>query len=81
MQKRKVCFSLVLSFFIFYLFCILGSGRQKLQVIMTALGHCCMHSRGVPQSLDCWSFFNVWGKMRESDDDSLWLMMLTVCET
>ena len=81
MRKRKLCFSLVFSFFIFYFSCILDSGRQKLQVIVTTLDHCCMHSRGVLQSLDCQSFFNVWGKMMENDDDSLWLMMLMVCET
>ena len=64
------CVFLWFSDFLFFL-CILDSGRQKLQVIVTTLDHCCMHSRGVLQSLDCLSFFNVWGKMRESDDDSL----------
>ena len=51
MQKMKACFSLVLSFFAFFFFisflCILDSGLQKHQVIVTSLGCCCRHSGGL----------------------------------
>ena len=52
-------FYFVLCIF-YFVFCI---------VVVTSLGHCCRHSGGFPQSLDCWSSWNVRGKIREVEVD------------
>ena len=37
--------------------------------MVNSLGHCCLPGRRVPQSPDCWSSCNLWGKMREAGED------------
>ena len=40
---------------------------QKLQVMVTLFGCCCVNGRGAPQSPNCWRSCKVLGKMREGE--------------
>ena len=37
---------------------------------MIFLGCCCRYSGGSPQSPDCWSYSNVWGKIGDFEVDN-----------
>ena len=49
-------------------------------MIVTSFG-CCWYSGGAPQSPDCWSSCNIWGKMgvRQMEGDS-GIVIEDVCE-
>ena len=37
--------------------------------MLTSLGLCCWPGRRIPQSPECWSSYNIWGKVREGGED------------
>ena len=56
----------------YYILCV--KFLQNHQVMLTSLGLCCWPGRRVPQSPDCSSSCNIWGKMRkggENDDKGM----------
>ena len=75
-SRMEMYFYLILWFFIYlilwnfyFLFLLFVTCLQNHQMMVTFLGRCCWSGRWVPQSLDCWSFCNVQGKMREFGED------------
>ena len=75
---NRNCNSFIISIDI--VFVVVVVMYQNRQVMATSFG-CCWYSGDAPQSPDCWSSCNVWGKMvaggMEGDDD---IFIEDVCE-